>query len=282
MDRYTSLVVDMENSRRYDLNERNIIQNYMIELTDKLNKVFESFLQFEMTFSAGDELQGLFTDTTAAVLYLRLLSIFAKPLKLRAGIGVGEWNVRIGGGVSTQQDGPAYHRARKAIIEVKKKQLHHYMLISDEEVDLMNSLLNASMQLQAEQAQKQNLTLAIMELIYPFQKQEKLDFSKELVTQLLKIKIQYNEAMDYATEFFKDTIVDFRKNVDIIESIEIDGQNFDSEKAIVKTKMSSNIALLLGSKRQNADKLIKRGHAFVIRSLDYTALQFIERNFYHG
>lgn len=276
---YTSLIVDMENSRKYDLKKRNLVQNHVIEIVEQLNSIFRESLKFEVTFSGGDELQGLFEDTTVAVLYLRLLSILVMPLRIRAGIGVGEWNVKIRDGLSTQQDGPVYHRAREAIMDVKKKQLHSYRINSGDNDDFANSLLNASVQLQIEQAQKQNLTLTIMELLYPFQKNLELKFTQKMIWNLLNEKIKYNSKMENTTAQSGKETMNLKNNSCFVEAIPIDGVNFDAEKAIEKKNMSTNIAAILGSKRQNADKLIKRGHILLIRSLDYTALQFIERTY---
>ena len=115
---YVSLIIDIEKSRNYRNDDRNEIQNYMVYCIDRLNDLFRENMQYTITFSAGDELQGLFYDVTTAVMYFRLLEILVKPVKLRAGIGVGEWTVKINNGLSTQQDGPVYHRARNAIEEV--------------------------------------------------------------------------------------------------------------------------------------------------------------------
>ena len=39
------------------------------------------------------------------------------PLQIRCGIGVGEWDVKIINGTSSEQDGSSYHNAREAIFQ---------------------------------------------------------------------------------------------------------------------------------------------------------------------
>lgn len=95
-----------------------MMKQYMDRCIKNLNGLFSEDIQFEVTFSAGDELQGLFDNVVTALLYFRLFDILMKPVKIRAGIGVGDWTVKMESGLSTQQDGPAYHHAREAIDKV--------------------------------------------------------------------------------------------------------------------------------------------------------------------
>ena len=72
---YAALIIDIENSKKYIVEERNEIQNYIFFCIEQLNKLFGSNMRFDVTFSAGDELQGLFKDVTTAVLYFRLFEM---------------------------------------------------------------------------------------------------------------------------------------------------------------------------------------------------------------
>ena len=90
MKQYACLIMDIENSKKYDVSERNEIQQYMNQCINNLNGLFHEDIQFEVTFSAGDELQGLFDNVVTASLYFRLFEILIAPVKIRAGIGVGD------------------------------------------------------------------------------------------------------------------------------------------------------------------------------------------------
>lgn len=67
----------------------------------------------------GDELQGLFFTPMDAFLYFRWTQLYLYPVRMRAGIGIG--TVFSPNARSThQQDGPAYHNARRAIIDARE------------------------------------------------------------------------------------------------------------------------------------------------------------------
>lgn len=283
---YVSLIIDIENSRRYSIHERNSMQEFIVECMERLNKVFEKSLEFKMVFSAGDEVQGLFKNVTAAILYMRIFEMMIQPVKLRAGIGMGEWNIKIEDGISTQQDGPVYHRARNAIEEVKKMQTQRYRINSENNDDLVNNLLNASCILKEKQGYMQNIAQIIMELLYPFEKEADITYNYDIIRELLDIKYRYRIGAYYKRMTGKIPAMQVenaeelnRDKLKIVEPIYIDGKNFASEEVIIKKNMSSNIAEVIGCKRQNADMLIKRGNTIAIRNMDYVALQYIEREY---
>lgn len=119
MKKYSALIIDLINSRSYVDSDRVDIQKYLIKVIASLNKVFEDGLELDVVFSGGDEVQGLFSSPQAAYLYVRLFDMLVSPVGIRAGIGVGEWNVQIDDAMSTEQDGTAYHNARYAIEHVE-------------------------------------------------------------------------------------------------------------------------------------------------------------------
>src|SRR5690554_200269 len=165
----TTLIIDIRKSRRYDKKKRSELQQYLLEVVKKLNLIFEKDLIFKVTFSAGDELQGLFENTLAALMYLRLLEIMVFPVQIRAGIGVGEWTIKVMDGESTEQDGPTYHRARQAVEEVYNMQTQRFRINSNREKDIQaNYLLNVSWGYLMDQNDNQNMIQLISEILYPF------------------------------------------------------------------------------------------------------------------
>ena len=324
MKKYCSLIIDIRQSRAYNLRDRNELQEYMAGCITLLNSLFKRNLMFDVTFSAGDELQGLFSDAVAAVRYLRLLSILVHPVQLRAGIGIGEWNVRMEGGLSTEQDGPAYHNARSAIDEVHRMQTQRFRICSGSERDVVaNYLLNASMQFCQKQNIMQSQILFLLEVMYPFV-EEASDFSngEELIDlAVIKSGFSIGKKTKKQTEDKKKQVGQGQRdkqenqenqedqgdqedqenqknqenqenqerqkdqgkqglNIDsltIVESIYITGSITETENAVIKRNMSANIAEVIGTTRQNADKLMKRGNSIFIRSMDYMALQYIKK-----
>ncbi len=61
-----ALLIDIKDSRKYDTESRNEIQQYFVWLTDYVNLVFKPALIKELCFSAGDAIQGLFNGISEA------------------------------------------------------------------------------------------------------------------------------------------------------------------------------------------------------------------------
>lgn len=278
---YVSLIMDIEKSRKYRIDERNEIQNYMSYCISKLNELFRDSMRYEVTFSAGDELQGLFYDVTTAIMYFRLLEMLLKPVKLRAGIGVGEWTIKVDKGLSTQQDGPVYHRARCAIDEVYRKQFHNIRICSDKDDVLANHLINASTTLKNQQIYMQNIVLVILELLSPFIKNQMKLENYEIIKDLLEVKFHYRigkRRYSYVRKEmeFEHRDLDFSKQI-CINPIYIDGVIEEAEEHIFVKNITTIIADILKCTRQNVDSIIRRGNANKIRELDYVALQYVEK-----
>lgn len=259
------------------------IQKYMSYCIDMLNELFKENIEHEVTFSAGDELQGLFNDTTVAVMYFRLFEMLLKPVKIRAGIGVGEWTIKIDNGSSTQQDGPAYHKARQAIEEVYRNTLHNVRICSDRDDIMANHLINASRTLKNQQIYMQNIALVILELLCPFVKWDMNVEKYQIVRELLEIKFEYRigrARMSYLRNerFVEDERLNFSE-MWFLKPIYIDGMLEEAEEHIVVKNITSIIAEILNCSRQNVDNILKRGNSYKIRELDYMALQYIEKTY---
>ena len=283
MRNYVSLIMDIEKSRTYMTEDRIEIQKYMSYCIDMLNELFRENIEHEVTFSAGDELQGLFNDTTVAVMYFRLFEMLLKPVKIRAGIGVGEWTIKIDNGSSTQQDGPAYHKARQAIEEVYRNTLHNVRICSDRDDIMANHLINASRTLKNQQIYMQNVALVILELLCPFVKWDMNVEKYQIVRELLEIKFEYRigrARMSYLRNerFVENERLNFSE-MWFLKPIYIDGKLEEAEEHIVVKNITSIIAEILNCSRQNVDNILKRGNSYKIRELDYMALQYIEKTY---
>lgn len=278
MVNYVSLIIDVEKSKKYSVEDRNVMQYYLDKCINNLNYLYGEDIQCEVTFSAGDELQGLFNNVVTAISYFRILELLMKPVKLRAGIGVGEWTVKMEGGLSTQQDGPAYHRARQAIKEVYGKKLQNIRICSEENDVLANHLINASLPLKRQQIYMQNIVQVLLELLFPIVPEfANLDHI-DVVSELLQIKFEYKLGLRHSA---KSNILMERGFLDLYHipkasPIYIDGKILDEESVIIKKNTASIIANVLQCSRQNVDNIMRRGNANKIRELDYVALQYVE------
>lgn len=280
MRNYISLIMDIEKSRMYEIEDRIELQKYISYCIERLNELFSENIELNVTFSAGDELQGLFNDTTAAVMYFRLFEMLLKPAKLRAGIGVGEWTIKIDNGLTTQQDGPAYHRARQAVEEVYRKSSHNIRICSDKDDVMANHLVNASVTLKNQQNYMQNIVLVILELICPFVKW-KMDVKKyDIIRELLELKFEYKIGKTRHSYVRKDFFGSLHfDNLSYMEPIYIDGYVEEAEEQIAVKNISTVISNILDCSRQNVDSILRRGNANKIRELDCMALQYIERTY---
>ena len=284
MKQYACLIMDIENSKKYDVSERNEIQQYMDQCIKNLNGLFSEDIKFEVTFSAGDELQGLFDNVVTALLYFRLFEILIKPVKIRAGIGVGDWTVKMESGLSTQQDGPAYHHAREAIDKVHGMQLQNIRICSDDMDDLVNYLVNASLPLKRQQIYMQNMVQVLIELLFPFVVASKSVEKYDDIKELIGIKFEYRIGSKNGGLYAKRNIVlhNEKLNLDGVPEalpIEIDGEIGDAESMIIKKNTATIISQILQCSRQNVDTIMRRGNSNKIRELDYVALQYVRKIF---
>lgn len=281
MRNYVTLIMDIKKSRTYVTEDRIELQKYVSYCIDMLNELFRENIEHDVTFSAGDELQGLFNDTTVAVMYFRLFEMLLKPVEIRAGIGVGEWTIKIDNGSSTQQDGPAYHKARQAIKEVYRNTLHNVRICSDKDDVMANHLINASLTLKNQQIYMQNIALVILELLCPFVKWDMNVDKYQIIRELLEIKFEYRIGRARMSYLRKEQLVKnerlYFSEMCLLKPIYIDGMLEEAEKHIVVKNISSTIAEILNCSRQNVDNILKRGNSYKIRELDYMALQYIEK-----
>ena len=104
-------MVDLKNSRSYNIKDRNNIQNSILSGINILNKIFKNSIEKEVEFSAGDEIQGLFISSQSAYLYYRLFSMLIFPIEIHSGIGYGTWDIVMDNERTTAQDGTVYHNA---------------------------------------------------------------------------------------------------------------------------------------------------------------------------
>ena len=172
---YCALTVDLKDSRKYPTESRNELQGYLIETADTLNRIFRPSLERELSFSGGDELQGLFTGPDAAFLCLRLLRRLLFPIPLHAGLGVGEWTTVVPDRNTFYQDGTVFHRARAAIEQAKRETDYTAFMDAENEKNAgLNAMLNASFALTEQNTAYQNELGLLLECFYPISPKEGL------------------------------------------------------------------------------------------------------------
>lgn len=166
--KYAVLMIDLKKSRGYERESRNNIQGFISDVIRRLNRLYQGNFARELDFSAGGEVQGLFSNPEAAYLCYRVLSMWLHPIKIRSGIGVGTWDVQLESRGTTWQDGTVYHRARRAIENADSSEGYPVLLLSDSFSDFtINTIIGATASIMENQSVAQNQIMLIAELLFP-------------------------------------------------------------------------------------------------------------------
>ena len=276
---YATLMMDIKKSKSYVTKERLDIQNYLIETCNVLNGVFRGVLEKRVEFSAGDELQGLFSSSAAAYLYYRLFAMLIFPVQVRAGIGAGEWEINIPGRGTTVQDGQVYHYARQAIEDAEKADDYDVLYYSGSADDyVINSLMAASAGLMNRMSMYQNDIYVCMELLSPLTLGDAVDYS-----ELWKIMglLKHRPRKDYA---FLNRKYDYKEN--LLSKTKEEAFPYAMYPVKVDRKESMlcvtsgrqrgvpvNLSSALNISRQSVEKTIKTANLYVARNMSITALK---------
>ena len=262
LKKYSVLMVDLKNSRSYDIQDRNNIQNSILSSINILNKIFKNSIEKEVEFSAGDEIQGLFVSPKSAYLYYRLFSTIIFPIEIHSGIGFGTWDIKVDSASSTAQDGTVYHYARKAIDEAKKSLEYSVLFYSKSKNDIIvNSLINASTLLSSKQSEYQNKLMLLAEILYPIASEDIIEYKK--LKELLKF-IQFEKKENLTID------IDYP-----IISRQSEKESFYITKG-KKRGLSTQISKLLGVSRQSIEKAVKTGNIYELRNLTIAVLKAMD------
>lgn len=277
---YTALIMDLKKSRAYTVRSRNEIQEYVMHVIEVLNHVFERTMEKEVSFSAGDELQGLFSSVEASYLYFRWFSMLIAPVEIRAGIGVGEWSVRMKGAGTTAQDGTAYHYARYAIEATEETLGYSVLLFSDRKSDIVvNSLFNSTALLINKQSEYQNEIMLLSELLYPINAYDFINVYglREIVSLLehKKYVLKYNSLKTYKAK--KEPLFSQIKDFEF-DSRPVDALDDKDSFFVVTGKVRGlpmQLAEIIGVTRQSINKTIKSANIYEARNLAVTTLRYL-------
>jgi SatD family (SatD) len=281
---YAAFIADIVNSKKLSKVNREQLQVFVKACLDILNNIFQPSLEFDVIFSAGDEVQGLFKSPVSAFLYLRLFKMILSPVQIRCGLGVGEWDVRIPNGSSNEQDGSSYHNARAAILNVHNRTDCSVLFNSNNENDIfINTLINASSLFAKKQSPYQNQMLLLTELMMPL-----FDTNSMNPNTLMQISVLLQKKSEQ--EFYITVKNKAKKNINMFNIIPSDFEPFyifspsiiESKLVLnstLKKGLSTRISNITKTSRQNIDNVIKSGNIAEIRSMDTAALLLINKTF---
>lgn len=280
MDNYTALIIDLKKSRSYNHETRYLIQTYMMKILDVLNTAYSKSILRDVDFSAGDEIQGLFMSPEAAYLYYRMLSIWLYPIKIRAGIGIGTWDLKISGKGTTSQDGKVYHNARHAINYTDELEGYSVLCYSGRKNDLtINTMIGSIASISGKLSMNQNQLSLIVEMLYPVFLSCKPIYLEdwESMVDLFKYKNDFDHKVNKSKKSLPfDNIRDDR--IDIPFDFHTSSQKYinDTDFFITSGKqrgIPSVLANILTLSRQTIATSLYSGNIYMIRNMVITALK---------
>lgn len=266
----SAIMLDIIDSRGYTVEQRGEIQSYINLIRAAMNDVFRRELEREADFSAGDEIQGLFRHPWGAYLYVRLFLMLMRPVRLRGGIGVGSWDVRLENAGTTAQDGQVYYRARQAIKDAEEQELYGTLYCSGGESDaVINSLMASSDTVRGDGAYQNEIAL-LTELISPIDCGGCIDIDR--LPALWDAVKRRREFRYYAPYIPKRSPFD-RPCPTEIKPVNAEDDNGYFVTAGKPRGLPVIVSEYMGVSRQSIDKTLKTSNIFTSRSLAVAAVR---------
>jgi len=261
---YTALIFDVIESRKFK--DRFEIQTFLKKSVEICNSLFHTSLCKPVMFSAGDEMQGLFYSAQGAYRYFAFFSRLAYPVQFRCGIGFGSLDVFSDDWMTTELDGPAYHRAREAIAlcheGLEQPVIFNSARASDRYV---NGLLGSSLLLI--QAMKPKTT--ILYSFAEFLDSHLVPHWKDLVTDIGMIDAHLTQQQSICS----NTIPSYKPSFSITLSEACFEEPDSAEEDILtsqpwKRGLNGRIAQALGIRRQYVDAVVRTNNFAQLRNFE--------------
>ena len=284
---YAALIIDLKGSRKFDDETRNEIQRYWNDIRKVLNEIFRGTMEFEVDFSGGDQIQGLFYTTEAAYLYYRLFSMCTHPLQTHGGIGIGSCNIRLDDEDTGSQAGIAYYRAREAS-DMADADMGYPILLNSGRIDrdrIINSLIGMAALTALRHTAHQNQIMLLSELLYPIAGggvRMDRDAFLENSHRLIRLKNGFDQKFERSK----------KKGLPLEALMKKDGNPFAGAtiRKAAKIKNPTNFVTegkgwgipktleeVLGIKYQSINTTLKAADIFNIRNLSIAALEEMRR-----
>ena len=269
--RYAAVMFDIIDSRRY--NDRYDVQHILIESISYLNWVYDYAIKKEVVPSAGDEFQGLFKDLQTAFLYIRKLQLLIYPIKIRCGIGYGEIKYNKENWLSVSLDGDAYYLARDAIRSIQKRKSNVICFNTNSKHDkYLNVLCMSGNEIKLKQSQMVRLVELIADIILPINPTKESEGFYDFILQN-RIRLIEQESWNRVIGKFREI-----EGVDINFNYLFDIKEFVAPKDYYENTfymeefwahgMSTHIAQVMNTSRQNIDRYVSLGKVKESRTID--------------
>lgn len=276
--KYAAIVFDVVESRKY--HERYDAQKVLMNCVDYLNDIYRYAIKKDVVSSAGDEFQGLFLDLQSAFLYIRKLQLLIYPIKLRCGIGYGEIKYDVEEWSSSAFDGEAYYLARDAIISIGREKNNTICFNTNSKYDkYLNVLCSSDMRVKSMQSQVARLIELIADIMLPIVYREEDRRFYEFILES-RCRLIEQEHWNKVGSRCRDTEI---LNIDyefLFGNIEGYVQRKDTECLFCMDEfwargMSTEIARIMSTTRQNIDRYISLGRIKESRTMDKAIFELL-------
>lgn len=137
---YTVIIGDISGSKQLNGSDRYQTQLFLKSAIVQINEEYNSYLEAPTTLTKGDEFQALIIEPRNAYEIIHSLQKTVFPMGLRFGMGVGSI-YRMGGTLPIEMDGPAFHRANRALGLAKKHKTCLWFISKNDQLDpLINTI----------------------------------------------------------------------------------------------------------------------------------------------
>ncbi len=278
--KYAALMFDIIESRKYQ--DRFCIQNILMESITYLNYIYRDGIKKDVIPSAGDEFQGLFTDLQTAFLYARKLQLLIYPIKIRTGIGYGEIKYDVNEWSSSAFDGEAYYLARDAINAVPKRSGNVIFFNTNSSYDkYLNMYCLSIADIKSKQSKIVRWIELLADILMPI---KHIDEDIKLYNLILKTRgemIELKQLSSFSSRTRELEI--FNTNFEILfklrQSYRIadeTGKKQLSFNSFWMHGMSTDIAEIMCTSRQNIDRYIILGKVKESRTMDMSIVKLLE------
>ena len=143
---YIAIIGDIISSR--ELPDREQVQETFNTAMHQINLNYHDEIASGFLVTLGDEFQGLLKSGGHVLDIIYAIERMMGDVPMRFGIGLGDLDTRLHRDRALGADGPAYHRARKAVDELKAREesresrVSNIMISGEEDPAMLNCLLN--------------------------------------------------------------------------------------------------------------------------------------------
>lgn len=276
--KYVAIMFDIIESRKYY--KRYNVQNILMNSVNYLNNIYSYAIKKEVVSSAGDEFQGLFLDLKSAFLYIRKMQILIYPIKIRCGIGYGRIKYDVKEWSSSALDGEAYYLARDAITSIYKEKNNTICFNTNSSYDkYLNILCLSDMQMKSMQSQVAHLIELIADIILPIVYiQEDRMFYEFILENRLNL-IEQERWNKVGSKYRNREILNIDYKL-LFDNVKKYTEKKEKEKLFSMDEfwsygMSTEIAKIMGTTRQNVDRYISLGRIKESRTMDKAIFELL-------